>query len=370
MPVPNPPVIAETQPAPPQRYVDDRVTYSTRLDDWLTWFTTKAWVWLYDLVPWIQARANETEAWASAAAAVPNATVWVSGATYAQYVAAIDPIKLLTYRRKTAAGSGTVRPELDATNWEPVTGTGNVTNTAANTFTAPQTFTGGIAGVPIGTPNLLINPEGFINQRVYVSGTATTTANQYTVDRWRVVVGGQNLSWTDSGGVRTFTCPAGGVEQVIEGSNIRIGLHVLNWQGTATATINGVAVLKGATVNLTGGSNVTIRFINGTMSLPRFEPGAVATPFWSRLGGTELSLCQRYRESGATKIYVSGAGLVAIATNFRVQKRAVPTMFYASSPAGSTVLSLTIEWVTTTSFAVNATNQELAFSWVADAEIY
>jgi hypothetical protein len=142
--------------------------------------------------------------------------------------------------------------------------------------------------------NKLINAQGLINQRGYISGTATTQANQYTVDRWRVVTSGQNLVFSTSQNIVTFTAPAGGVEQVVEGLNVESGTYVLNWTGTATAAVNGTARTKGATFSLTGGSNVTVRFSSGTFSLPQLEKGNVSTAFEYRPIGTELALCQRY----------------------------------------------------------------------------
>jgi hypothetical protein len=142
--------------------------------------------------------------------------------------------------------------------------------------------------------NKLINALGTINQRGYVSGAATSGANQYTVDRWRVVTSGQNLSWTESEGVRTFTAPAGGVEQVIWGGSLITGTHVLNWTGTATATVNGTPRAKGETFTLTGGANATVRFTGGTFSIPQLEPGSVATPIEARSGEIEFSMCQAY----------------------------------------------------------------------------
>lgn len=145
-----------------------------------------------------------------------------------------------------------------------------------------------------GMRNALINGNPTINQRGYVSGTATTGANQYTLDRWRVVVSGQALSWTDNENTRTVTAPAGGVEQVVEGINLISGSYVLSWVGTATATVNGAPVANGSPVTLVGGVNTTVRFSGGTFALAQLEPGTRATPFERRSYGQELVLCQRY----------------------------------------------------------------------------
>jgi len=51
-----------------------------------------------------------------AAIAAVNATVWVSGTTYAVGDGRFSPINFQTYRRKTA-GAGTTDPSLDPTNW-------------------------------------------------------------------------------------------------------------------------------------------------------------------------------------------------------------------------------------------------------------
>ena len=146
----------------------------------------------------------------------------------------------------------------------------------------------------LGVRNAIINGNPIINQRGYVSGTATSGANQYTLDRWRVVTSGQSITWTDSGNVRTVTAPAGGLEQVIEGINLITGTYTLSWTGTATATVAGNAVANGGNVSITGGTNTTLRFSSGTVSLVQFEPGTVATPFERRSYGQELALCQRY----------------------------------------------------------------------------
>lgn len=179
-----------------------------------------------------------------------------------------------------------------------VPGTLDVTGTA--TFDSTVTATGDVTvpslnGGPLaGMRNLLINGNPIINQRGYVSGTATTGANQYTLDRWRVVTSGQSITWADSNNVRTVTAPAGGVEQVVEGLSILSGTYTLSWTGTATATVDGSAVANGGQVTLTGGTNATVRFSSGTFSLAQFEVGTKATPFERRSYGQELALCQRY----------------------------------------------------------------------------
>jgi hypothetical protein len=205
---------------------------------------------------------------------------------------------------------------------------------AADAATARATFGASLLG---GFRNKLINPRGTINQRGYTSGAATTGANEYTLDRWRVVTSGQNLSWTESQGVRTMTAPAGGLEQVIEGSAILTGNHVLNWTGTATAAVNGIARAKGEVFSLTGGSNVTVRFIGGTVSRPQLEQGESPTDFETRHLSQELALCQRYyfaapmSETGTLgyrDASTARTGAQAGQIRFPVTMRATPTLTF------------------------------------------
>jgi hypothetical protein len=176
-----------------------------------------------------------------------------------------------------------------------------------------------------GFRNVIINGNPTINQRGYVSGTATTVANQYTLDRWRVVTSGQNISFTDSANVRTVTAPAGGCEQVVEGLSIFSGTYTLNWTGTATATVGGSAVAKGGNVTLTGGTNATVRFSSGTFSQVQLEPGPVATPFERRPIGTELALCQRYYCEQMAHAQAPAVGSLVTPVYFPVEMRATPT---------------------------------------------
>jgi hypothetical protein len=185
--------------------------------------------------------------------------------------------------------------------------------------------------------NRLINANPIINQRSYVSGTATSGANQYTLDRWRVVTSGQNVSWTDSGLTRTLTCPAGGLEQVIESLNIEGGTFVLNWTGTATATVNGTAVLKNGTFTLPANTNATVKFSSGTLSNPQLEAGSVATPFERRDYGSELIMCQRYYQQAQSGFAITGGTTqteVTCTFPLKVEMRADPTAGAATIPSG------------------------------------
>lgn len=205
--------------------------------------------------------------------------------------------------------------------------------------------TQGLIGGVFAGKNLLINGAFNINQRVYVSGTSTGGANQYTLDRWRVVTAGQSLVF--SGG--QITAPAGGVEQVVEGGNIlRTGTYTLSWTGTATATVGGSAVANGGQVSLTAGSDATVKFIGGTVSFAQLEYGSFATNFEMRPFAVELMLCQRYYEksydqsttpgTGATNGAVYGARLnggTALDAVFKVVKRtSTPTMAWFSPTTG------------------------------------
>lgn len=216
-------------------------------------------------------------------------------------------------------------------------------NPSSSTFTSVATDTLTVGGNNISASggfsfkNRLINANPIINQRGYVSGTATTTANQYTLDRWRVVVSGQSVSWTDSGLTRTVTCPAGGLEQVIEDKNIEGGTFVLSWTGTATATVNGTAVAKNGTFTLFANTNATVRFSSGTLSNPQLEAGTVATPFERRDYGRELMMCQRYYEliSGFEGSTVPSGQVGRLVYTFKATKRAAPTVTLGASSNGT-----------------------------------
>ena len=238
---------------------------------------------------------------------------------------------------------------------------------------------------PYDTGNLLINAAGAINQRGYVSGTATTAANQYTVDRWKVLTLGQNLAWTMAGGIATFTAPAGGVAQVVEGSSIQDGTYVLSWEGTATATVGGAAVTNGTPFTLSAGVDTSVVFSGGTFSKPQLRMGSAVKAFAIRPFAVEVQHCKRYfqksfalgdtpadnTEINFVDMKGYGANSVLGLVNFACLMRAAPTITYYSATAGASPTAgqwqayrSAYGWVSTTGISTFH-NSESQFSYIA-----
>lgn len=246
---------------------------------------------------------------------------------------------------------------------------------------------------PLPSPNMaslknrLINGNFAINQRAYVSGTNTTVANQYTLDRWRVVTSGQNVTWVASGAGSQITAPAGGIEQVIEAMNIEGGTYCLSWTGTATATVNGVAIANGGTVALPSNANATVRFSGGTVAQAQLERALSPTPFDQRPFGVELILCQRYYESGTASWMASQVSSTSNGNTFayymcqvafKVEKRAAPTISNTAPSANPYVITVSASADTKSAFFTNSSsyssgtptgNNAFSVSWTANSEI-
>lgn len=255
--------------------------------------------------------------------------------------------------------------------------------------------TNGISAANVFGRNLIINGSGRVNQRAYVSGTATTGANQYTLDRWRVVVLGENLSFTGDESGRTMTAPAGGVEQVVESLNVVGGDYVLNWTGTATATVDGVARTKGEVFTLSANTNVIIRLTGGTFTDVQLEKGTITTPFEVRSWGQELALCQRYYDKSYS--YAAAPGSTGVDGYFvgrpgvgnpkffianAQTMRAAPTVTFYNSVTGATgtwrsagavsgEFPVSAYGQSQTRFAVSlvGSGDEFTGFWTADAEL-
>ena len=192
--------------------------------------------------------------------------------------------------------------------------------------------------------NKIINGNFAINQRV-VSGTVTLAAGAYGHDRWKAGTSGCTYTFATVANVVTITILAGSLVQVIEGINLQSGTHTLSWKGTAQGKIGaGSYGASGVTGTATGGTNLAIEFDTGTLSNVQVEEGSVATTFEQRPITVEEMLCKRYYETPGAgwtncevlvlpRPVVSGA-THGYRTNFKVPKRAVPTVVI-SAPDGT-----------------------------------
>ncbi len=239
-------------------------------------------------------------------------------------------------------------------------------NGAWELLTAPAVQTGQI--------NKLVNAAGTINQRGYVSGTATGGANQYTVDRWKVNVLGQNLTWVANGAGVTFTAPAGGVAQIIPAGYIEGGSYIISWSGSATATVNGTPVANGGGIAIAANTQTTVIFSGGTFAFPQLEIGPVASPFeWRQ--HIELSICQQFYEvgSGFMASYNTAGGSMATFIGFKATKRAIPTMGTVGSGAsncgGVSSTAVATDGFGAFAFVTATGSAQTSFTWTASAEL-
>jgi len=185
------------------------------------------------------------------------------------------------------------------------------------------------------TKNLLINAGFRVNQRVYVSGTATAAANEYTLDRWRVLVSGESITFPPLGADNTITAPAGGMGQKIESLNVKGGVYTVQWQGTAACKVNGIARKTGESFIIPADTLTDIVFYGGSVNKPQLEEGAIQTEFDYVLFSQDKVNCFRYFHSilGSAIDEVSiSIGVVAngnaarVVVDFPVAMRVSPTV--------------------------------------------
>jgi hypothetical protein len=134
-------------PVPPSR--DDPSNFSSRADAFLSALPTFA-----NEANGLQSDVNSKQTTASTAAtsaiaaqaaaeAASNASIWVSGTTYAVGNVRFSPNTFRSYRRKTA-GAGTTDPASDPTNWQLLTSLGDVDTNSTQTLTNKTHSTGSV----------------------------------------------------------------------------------------------------------------------------------------------------------------------------------------------------------------------------------
>ena len=235
--------------------------------------------------------------------------------------------------------------------------------------------------------NKIINGKMEIAQRG-TSFTVTAGASPFTADRWSVYSAGSSAAVTQVAGYAGFrnalqlTGAAGNatanVFQRIEAANC---YDLASVQSTISLRVNSstsramtlVLLAAGAadnfssltsildqTISLAAGENTVvvpvslpasaanglqldIRFpnlVSGTVAITgvQLEAGEVATPFEHRPIGVELALCQRYFEIVVVGVggYTAGNDFLRTIANFRVTKRATPTLVRSTTESYNT----------------------------------
>lgn len=127
---------------------------------------------------------------------------------------------------------------------------------------------------------------------------------------------------------------------MVEGASIAGGTYVLNWTGSATATVGVFSVQKGVPFTIGAGSDTAVQFNGGTFSLPQLEPASVATPFERRPIGVEQMLCERYFQIIERVVLVRQPSLNAFYGGitpffFATKMRASPTLMNANFVQGT-----------------------------------
>lgn len=221
------------------------------------------------------------------------------------------------------------------------------------TLTKTPSINGGALS---GFKNKLRNYQFFVNQRA-VSGTVVLAAGAYGHDGWKGGASGCTYTFSTTANVTTFTISAGSLQQVVEGNWIESGTYTLEWDGTAQGKINaGSYGASGAvSASLTGGSNQTVEFGTGTLTLPvlSFGSGIGIYDEWRPYPFEEM-LCQLYYEksfprttapaqnAGIAGVSVAAArasGATAVAAyipiSYKVRKRAAATQINLFNPSAA-----------------------------------
>lgn len=202
--------------------------------------------------------------------------------------------------------------------------------------------------------NRLTNGNFAINQRVVggslTTGTVSLGADQHGHDYWKAGASGCNYTFSTSQNITTITITSGTLYQVINGKDVFSGTHVLSWTGNAQARINGGTYTgSGQTIVVTGGTNVTVEFGAGNVSLAQFERGTLPTSFEHRLN--ELELCQRryfktYNQAAAPgtnnvggsihTVQTGSSTYLMLSTHFPVTMESVPAVTIYHPVTGAT----------------------------------
>lgn len=271
----------------------------------------------------------------------------------------------------------------DGSTWQDIA-TNQPDNSNYPTYTSIQ----------FGFRNELINGDFRINQRAYASGSALSTSDGatpvgfgYSFDRWKATTSGTFLNFASAPNGQQITISANGsIAQVVERQNIVNGTHTLSWIGTATGRVYNVGATAPAyaaspiTVSLDGTANVIVEFTAvstpRTLNLVQLEQGGRQTSFEYRPIGVELSLCQRYYETGKIRLIKQNndtARQTFDTYTFKQNKRILPvlarTITTSTNVGYATMEDLDVDAFVLRWNSTSGTDFSLGLTWTASAEL-
>ena len=193
-------------------------------------------------------------------------------------------------------------------------------------------------------PNLLYNSDFMVNQEGYGSGGGLS-AGDYGFDGWKATTTTSRMYFTPRAQAVEVAI-VGSFAEVVERSKIWPGdPHTLSWTGDAQARVynsGGTAPAYAPspiTVTLDGTADVLVEFDAGNLKWPKFERGAIATPYALPNYDDDLRECQRYfvRLNAPSRNDVVGWGhqknttTAQVISAVPVPMRATPTLTWAGT---------------------------------------
>jgi hypothetical protein len=281
--VPTTPPTISASPTAPQR--GDKTTFSPRVDAFVTWLVAAVAQFaavaknVYDnavdafssataaatSASNASISANSALAASAAAMATANTIPWQSGVTIQQDANVVSPADRRTYRRKTAAGSGTVDPSIDPTNYVLLSADNGGTlllstttiSSAVATINFLTAFSAAYDGYIVKVDGLVISTSGPLALRVAQGGVAVS-ASIYGISSTNL-----NNGLTSSIGTSAFTTTGFSLTLTFENMNetgdvsrpkaigmrgIVYGPNLSNTSGPGTGTVDiqGVAAISGS----------------------------------------------------------------------------------------------------------------------------
>ena len=277
----------------------------------------------------------------------------------------------------------------------------SASQSASAAAAASSNATSALSAARFGLRNLLYNSLWWVSGRygtLGVNANATVGAGVYFRDRWKAGAAGLTFRIDDS----ALNIISGSIIQVVQGRNIPwTGSYTLSWEGTAAASVNGINVVNGGQVTLTGYEHATVTFSGGTVLKPQLEFASTKSSYEFRPADLERQLCLQYFQKSYSDFTVPGTATlvgayhgVAITTlllgnptiTLHAPMRAAPSIViwnpYFSNTAGSihdidanVAQNYTISQVSDRSFIIFRGTTDLTvgnrynFHWVAEAEL-